>query len=77
MLKESDNKIEIPGIEISNNGSARTVWTYAKQKDGYDVIHMINLLGIEVSNWRVFAKFPGTQVSKLVFSIFALSNSLT
>jgi dextranase len=51
-LKESDNKIEIPGIEISNNGSARTVWTYAKQKDGYDVIHMINLLGIEVSNWR-------------------------
>lgn len=51
-LKESDNKIEIPGVEISNNGSARTVWTYAKQKDGYDVIHMINLLGIEVSNWR-------------------------
>lgn len=51
-LKESDNKIEIPGIETSDNGSAHTIWTYAKYKSGYDVIQMINLLGVDFSNWR-------------------------
>lgn len=51
-LKENDKKIEIDGLEVSDNGEANTVWAYSKEKKGYEVIQLINLDGIEDSSWR-------------------------
>ena len=51
-VNEKNNKIQLQDIKTSNNGKADTVWTYAKGKEGYDVIHMINLLGYKWTGWR-------------------------
>ena len=51
-VSEKNNKIQLQDIKTSNNGKADTVWTYAKGKEGYDVIHMINLLGYKWTGWR-------------------------
>lgn len=51
-VSEKNNKIQLQDIKTSNNGKADTVWTYAKGKEGYDVIHMINLLGYKWAGWR-------------------------
>ena len=51
-VSEKNNKIQLQDIKTSNNGKADTVWTYAKGKEGYDVIHMINFLGYKWTGWR-------------------------
>lgn len=51
-LKDNNNEIQLDGIKTSNNGAPNTVWTYSKEKKGYDVIQMINLLGMKYSAWR-------------------------
>ena len=51
-VSEKNNKIQLQDIKTSNDGKADTVWTYAKGKEGYDVIHMINLLGYKWTGWR-------------------------
>lgn len=51
-LNDSKNEIEIPNFKISADGSANTIWTYAKEKKGFETIQLINLLGVNYSNWR-------------------------
>lgn len=51
-LSDSSSKIDIDNVETSDNGSADTVWTYGKQKKGFEVIQMINLLGMNNQAWR-------------------------
>lgn len=51
-LNESKNEIEIPNFKTSDDGASNTIWTYAKEKNGYEIIHLINLLGVNYSNWR-------------------------
>lgn len=51
-LTDNKNKIEINGINTSNNGKQDTVWTYSKEKKGFEVIQMINLLGMRRPAWR-------------------------
>lgn len=51
-LKDVDNKIELEGIKTSNNGTQDTVWAYAKEKKGLEVIQIINLLGMRRPTWR-------------------------
>ncbi|MFA9397964.1 MAG: glycoside hydrolase family 66 protein [Clostridiaceae bacterium] len=51
-LTDSKNKIELDGIKTSNNGIQGTVWTYGKEKKGFEVIQMINLLGMRHLSWR-------------------------
>lgn len=51
-LTEVNNKIGIQGIDTSDKGEQDTVWTYAKEKKGVEVIQMVNLLGMEYPNWR-------------------------
>jgi dextranase len=51
-LKENKNKIELKDVETSNNGQQDTVWTYSKEKKGFEVIQMINLLGMKRPAWR-------------------------
>lgn len=51
-LTDSKNKISIDGIKVSSNGLQDTVWSYAKEKKGFEVVQMINLLGMRRPAWR-------------------------
>lgn len=51
-LKDSENEIEIPNIKTSEDGASNTIWTFSKKKSECETIQLINLLGINYSNWR-------------------------
>lgn len=51
-LKDVNNKIELEGIKTSSKGIQDTVWTFAKEKENYEVVQMINLLGMRRPAWR-------------------------
>lgn len=46
------NKTELVGIEASEAAEPDKVWTFAKTGNGFDVLHLINLLGESSNNWR-------------------------
>ncbi|RII33605.1 dextranase [Clostridium chromiireducens] len=48
----SGNKIEVKGYANSAIGEANKIWTYAKKDANYDIIQMINLLGVSDNTWR-------------------------
>lgn len=48
----SGNIIEVKGHENSTTGEANKIWTYGKKDANYDVIQMINLLGVSDNTWR-------------------------
>lgn len=48
----SNNEIEVKGYENSSTGEANKIWTYGKKDTNYDVIQMINLLGVSDITWR-------------------------
>ncbi|EHJ01899.1 Dextranase [Clostridium sp. DL-VIII] len=48
----TNNDIEVDGYESSNVGEANKIWTYGKKDENYDVIQMINLLGVYDNTWR-------------------------
>ncbi len=51
-LTQNTRVISLPGISTSTNGAAGTVWTFAKSKSGYDVLHLLNLLSATTNAWR-------------------------
>ena len=48
----SNNDIEVQGYENSRTGEANKIWTYSKKDANYDVVQMINLLGVYDNTWR-------------------------
>ncbi|WP_286172009.1 glycoside hydrolase family 66 protein [Gracilibacillus phocaeensis] len=50
--KNIDNRIDIMDYDNSINGDPDSVWTYAKEDDDYEIVHMINLLGVNNNDWR-------------------------
>ena len=51
-LSVSSNAISLPGgPSTSTNGTAGTVWTFARSKTGTDVLHFINMLNLSSSDW--------------------------
>lgn len=55
--------IQLPGISTSTNGGIGTVWTFAKSKPGYDVLHLLNLLSATSNAWRdTNANMPAPSV---------------
>ncbi|MDG5852773.1 glycoside hydrolase family 66 protein [Clostridium beijerinckii] len=48
----SNNQIQVEGYENSNIGEANKIWTYGKKDSNYDVIQMVNLLGVFDNTWR-------------------------
>ncbi|MCU1490097.1 MAG: putative carbohydrate binding protein, partial [Acidimicrobiaceae bacterium] len=51
-LTDSSNTIDLPGgPSTSTNGSAGTVWTFARSKAGTDVLQFINLLNLTSTDW--------------------------
>ena len=62
-LSQNTKLIQLPGINTSTNGTAGTVWTFAKQKSGYDVLQLLNLLSATTSAWRdASANMPAASV---------------
>lgn len=51
-LTQNTRTISLPGISTSTNGTAGTVWTFAKSKAGFDVLHLLNLLSATSNAWR-------------------------
>jgi dextranase len=51
-LHDNKNEIQLEGIKTSSNGNQDTVWAFAKEKQGFEVVQMINFLGMKRSNWR-------------------------
>jgi dextranase len=49
---ETKNRIEVPNYENNPYGDPDTIWTYGKQDDDYEIIQMINLLGVSQNDWR-------------------------
>lgn len=51
-LSDNTNVVSLPsGPTTSTNGSAGTVWTFARSKTGTDVVHFINLLNVTSTDW--------------------------
>lgn len=44
--------IALSGITTSTNGTAGTVWTFAKSRTGMDVLHLLNLLSATTTAYR-------------------------
>lgn len=51
-LTQNTRTISLSGISTSTDGTEGTVWTHAKQKDGYDILHLLNLLSATTNEWR-------------------------
>lgn len=51
-LKNIWSKVTLTGIATSETAEANKVWTFVKTGNGYDVVHFINLLGENSTNWR-------------------------
>lgn len=51
-VTDNNNVISLPGgPATSTNGTAGTVWTFARSKTGTDVLHLINMLNLTSSDW--------------------------
>lgn len=51
-LVDNTRTIDLPAITTSTDGTGGTVWTFAKEKDGYDILHLLNLLSATTNEWR-------------------------
>lgn len=51
-MKTVDTTIEIPGSEVSDDGSANSVWAYSKENNKYQTVQLINLLNRDENGWR-------------------------
>ncbi|HET7580123.1 MAG TPA: glycoside hydrolase family 66 protein [Bacillales bacterium] len=51
-LHNTSNQVVLKGIQTSKDAAANTVWEFTKSGHGYDVIHLINLLGESSNQWQ-------------------------
>ncbi|MFC5464128.1 glycoside hydrolase family 66 protein [Lederbergia graminis] len=49
---ETTNRIEFLGYASSSLGQANKVWSFGKKDENYEIIHIINLLGVSRNDWR-------------------------
>ena len=47
----TENKVVTKNYNSSKNGEANTIWTYTREGNGYQMLHMINLLDTD-NQWR-------------------------
>ncbi|MCT1404075.1 carbohydrate binding domain-containing protein [Paenibacillus sp. p3-SID867] len=49
---ETMNRIEFPAYASSPYGDANKIWAYSKKDSQYEIVQMINLLGVSRNDWR-------------------------
>ncbi len=47
----TENQVSIDGYASNKNGDSNSIWTYTRQDDKYQVLHLINLLNTD-NKWR-------------------------
>lgn len=51
-LSAGSRTITLPALSESTDGTPGTVWTFSREKDGYDVLHLLNMLSATSDEWR-------------------------
>jgi GH15 family glucan-1,4-alpha-glucosidase len=51
-LAAGTRSITLPALVESTDGTDGTVWTFSREKDGYDVLHLLNMLSATSDEWR-------------------------
>lgn len=51
-LTAGSRTISLPSITTSTGGEHGKVWTFSREGDGYDVLHLLNLLSATTDSWR-------------------------
>ncbi len=51
-LVAGSRTITLPALAESTDGTPGTVWTFSREKDGYDVVHLLNMLDATSDEWR-------------------------
>ncbi|UJF31846.1 glycoside hydrolase family 66 protein [Paenibacillus hexagrammi] len=49
---ETSNRIEFPNYAISATGDPNKIWAYGKKDSKYEIVQMINMLGVSRNDWR-------------------------
>lgn len=49
---KTKNRIEFPAYASSPYGDANKIWAYSKKDNQYEIVQMINLLGVSRNDWR-------------------------
>ncbi len=49
--KTTDNTVTIDGYPYGKDGKPDSIWTYTRADSDYEILHLINLLGVE-NEWR-------------------------
>lgn len=49
---ETTNRIEFPAYVSSAYGDTNRIWAYGKKDSQYEIVQMINLLGVSRKDWR-------------------------
>lgn len=50
-LQDCNNKVDIIGAKVSDSAEANAIWAFSKQKEKYNVIQLINLIGNNSNEW--------------------------
>lgn len=50
--EETTNRIEFPAYESSSYSNPNKIWAFGKKDSKYEIVHMINLLGVSKNDWR-------------------------
>jgi dextranase len=70
-------RVSLAGVAHSLDGRAGAVWSIARQKGGYSVVHLINLSGVKNTSWRDdAADYPEPPVLKDVRVRIALAGGI-
>ncbi len=64
-VKPLNRVIELAGIEASSSPKQGSVWYFAKEKEGLEIVHLINLTANKSLQWRDdFGDYEEPQVAK-------------
>lgn len=67
----TDQKVVVENYPASTTGESNKIWTYTREGNGYQMLHLINLLGTD-NEWRDTEKTKAapTQVSNLAVKYY-------
>lgn len=69
--------VDIAGEAVSGSGESGKIWTIIRQKDHYDMLHLINLTGENDTQWRNATSSPTTKSNLNVKYYIGANKSVT
>lgn len=68
-VSPASRQVAVSGVTVSTDAAPGTVWSIVRQKAGYDIVHLINLLSNTSNQWRddnADYPAPAVQTNKVV-----------